>query len=69
MRARLCQQDSEQPTTGGGLPAPAELVKVSSHGGMETPRVSGVQGAGLDTPWSPSHVMAPETPRDDPMVQ
>ena len=22
-----------------------------------------------DTPWSPSHVMAPETPRDEPMMQ
>ena len=65
----MCGQDQEQNITGSGLTAPAELVKASSHGGMETPRVSGVQAAGLDTPWSPSHVMAPETPRDDPMVQ
>ena len=53
--------------TRGGLPA-MEAVKAGANGGLETPRVS-VQGPELNTPWSPSHVMAPETPRDDPMVQ
>ena len=50
-----------------GRLAAVEVVKPDSHGGLETPRVS-VQGPALDTPWSPSHVMAPETPRDDPMI-
>ena len=63
-------QCHQEQVISGGLTAAPQLVKAGSHGGgLETPRVAGVQGAGLDSPWSPSLVMAPETPRDDPMVQ
>ena len=73
--SRLQLQQQSPIEVGMGLQA--VLVKGGDHhpDGVETPRVSALMGASYqgqpapDTPWSPSHVMAPETPRDEPMVQ